>query len=88
MYLGTAQVSATAEVKKITNAFCRVAQEDMEKNRLGLEWRDYCSALLIPLNKCRRDNLYLPWKCDHERHEYEKCQYIQYKSRLLNPEKH
>ena len=28
-------------------------------------------SLLIPLNVCRRDNLYVPWKCENERHVYE-----------------
>ena len=28
--------------------------------------------LLIPLNVCRKDKLYMPWECDNERHAYEK----------------
>lgn len=28
--------------------------------------------LLIPLNVCRKDKLYLPWECENERHAYEK----------------
>ena len=63
-------------------------QEDLKKNRISLEWRDFCSGLLIPLNKCRQENFYMPWTCKHEKHEYEKCQYFQYKSRLLKPEGH
>lgn len=35
-------------------------------------WRDNCSALLISLNKCRHATLYAPWKCEDERHTYEK----------------
>ncbi|KIJ29735.1 hypothetical protein M422DRAFT_214896 [Sphaerobolus stellatus SS14] len=54
------------------------SQEEMKANRLPLGYRDNCSALLIPLNKCRRQNLYLPWHCDHERHEYERCQYFDF----------
>jgi hypothetical protein len=30
------------------------------------------SRLLIPLNKCRHQTLYQPWKCEDERHGYEK----------------
>ena len=26
--------------------------------------------LLIPLNVCRKNNLYLPWECEHERYVY------------------
>ena len=63
-------------------------QEDLQKNRIALEWRDFCSGLLIPLNKCRQENYYMPWTCKHEKHEYEKCQYFQYKSRLLKPDSH
>ncbi len=32
-------------------------------------------SLLIPLNICRHKTDYLPWKCEDERHVYEKCQY-------------
>lgn len=28
--------------------------------------------LLIPLNVCRHKELYMPWKCEDERHGYEK----------------
>jgi hypothetical protein len=29
-------------------------------------------SLLIPLNICRKKNLYKSWECDHDRHVYEK----------------
>ncbi|WFD31751.1 hypothetical protein MSPP1_002790 [Malassezia sp. CBS 17886] len=45
--------------------------EESQANRLPLGYRDSCSALLIPLNKCRRQTLYAPWKCEDERHTYE-----------------
>ncbi|RSH92582.1 hypothetical protein EHS25_008027 [Saitozyma podzolica] len=51
------------------------SQAELNAERVPLGWRDQCSALLIPLNKCRRKELYLPWKCEDERHGYEKCQY-------------
>lgn len=50
----------------------------MAKSRIPLEYRDYCANLLIPLNKCRGETFYLPWKCETERHAYEKCQYDEY----------
>eukprot|EP00899_Mesostigma_viride_P026895 jgi/Mesvir1/7390/Mv19191-RA.1 len=40
------------------------------------------AGLLIPLNKCRREELYLPWKCQDERHAYEKCQYVEFLKRV------
>ncbi|PWN88505.1 hypothetical protein FA10DRAFT_254738 [Acaromyces ingoldii] len=49
--------------------------EESNAARLPIGWRDNCSALLIPLNKCRKETLYAPWKCEDERHTYEKCQY-------------
>ncbi|SNX87934.1 related to NADH-ubiquinone oxidoreductase B18 subunit [Melanopsichium pennsylvanicum] len=49
--------------------------EDSNAARLPLGYRDQCSALLIPLNKCRKQTFYAPWKCEDERHTYEKCQY-------------
>ncbi len=65
-------------------------QEEMARAKLDLGYRDYCAHLLIPLNACRRASLYAPWKCGHERHEYEKCQYLEYKRRVakLDASKH
>ncbi|KAG1740364.1 NADH-ubiquinone oxidoreductase B18 subunit-domain-containing protein [Suillus lakei] len=51
------------------------SQEELKAAKVPLAWRDQCSALLIPLNTCRRENYYLPWTCENERHGYEKCQY-------------
>ena len=51
------------------------AQEEMDAARLPYVWRDYCAHLLIPLNECRSATYYMPWKCKHEKHVYEKCQY-------------
>jgi hypothetical protein len=34
--------------------------------------------LLIPLNACRHDTFYMPWRCGPERHAYEKCQYVEH----------
>uniref|UniRef100_A0ABQ0LVT0 NADH dehydrogenase [ubiquinone] 1 beta subcomplex subunit 7 n=1 Tax=Mycena chlorophos TaxID=658473 RepID=A0ABQ0LVT0_MYCCL len=49
------------------------SQEELKAHRVPLQWRDSCSALVIPLNVCRKKTLYMPWECDHERHAYEKC---------------
>lgn len=35
----------------------------MSEARLPLAYRDSCAGLLIPLNRCRVDTCYLPWKC-------------------------
>ncbi|KAJ3726552.1 NADH-ubiquinone oxidoreductase B18 subunit-domain-containing protein [Lentinula raphanica] len=58
------------------------SREEMKAAKLPLGWRDQCSALLIPLNICRRDKNFLPWECEHERHAYEKCQYDDYMRRM------
>jgi NADH dehydrogenase (ubiquinone) 1 beta subcomplex subunit 7 len=50
-------------------------QKDMQNAKIDLAHRDFCAHLLIPLNECRRAEYYIPWKCGHERHAYEKCQY-------------
>ena len=59
-----------------------VLQEDLQNAKIPLGYRDFCAHLLVPLNACRRKELYLPWKCEHERHAYEKCEYLEYKRRL------
>ncbi|GAA5985252.1 hypothetical protein JCM5350_005563 [Sporobolomyces pararoseus] len=46
--------------------------------RVPIGWRDQCGKLLVPLNVCRHENLYANWKCDDERHAYEKCQYDEF----------
>ena len=77
---------------------CRTCNQDpsradhlCEKNRTqrplaacGPHLRDYCAHLLIPLNECRHKNYYLPWKCEHERHDYETCEYKEYTRRMHN----
>lgn len=43
---------------------CLATQKEMSDARLPLAYRDSCAHLLIPLNRCRRDEYYLPWKCE------------------------
>ena len=38
-------------------------REQMSEARLPLQYRDSCAHLLIPLNRCRYEEYYLPWKC-------------------------
>ncbi|KAF1983235.1 hypothetical protein K402DRAFT_361680 [Aulographum hederae CBS 113979] len=57
-------------------------REEMAAAGLPLAYRDSCANLLIPLNRCRFETYYLPWKCETERHSYEKCQYEEFKKRV------
>jgi NADH dehydrogenase (ubiquinone) 1 beta subcomplex subunit 7 len=36
----------------------------MSAAKLPLAYRDSCAHLLIPLNRCRFEEYYLPWKCE------------------------
>ncbi|KAE8683010.1 NADH dehydrogenase 1 beta subcomplex subunit 7 [Hibiscus syriacus] len=56
-------------------------QEEMVANKVPSH-RDQC-AHLDPLNKCRQAEFYLPWKCENERHPYEKCEYELVMERML-----
>ncbi|PSR72865.1 hypothetical protein PHLCEN_2v11232 [Hermanssonia centrifuga] len=47
------------------------SQEELKAARVPLGWRDGCSALLLPLNVCRKEKYYLPWECENEKHAYE-----------------
>ncbi|THW21437.1 hypothetical protein D6D25_06880 [Aureobasidium pullulans] len=58
------------------------SREEMSDARLPIPYRDTCAHLLIPLNRCRHNEYYLPWKCENERHSYEKCQYEEFKKRV------
>jgi NADH dehydrogenase (ubiquinone) 1 beta subcomplex subunit 7 len=62
-------------------------QAEMAEARVPLPYRDQCAHLLIPLNKCRVAEYYLPWKCEPERHAYEKCQYELVMERMLQMQK-
>ncbi|TKX18191.1 putative NADH-ubiquinone oxidoreductase B18 subunit (NDUFB7) [Elsinoe australis] len=57
-------------------------REEMSAAKLPIAYRDSCAHLLIPLNRCRYEEYYLPWKCEDERHSYEKCQYEEFKKRV------
>ncbi|KAI5779260.1 NADH-ubiquinone oxidoreductase B18 subunit-domain-containing protein [Geopyxis carbonaria] len=64
----------------------QLSHAEMSAARLPLAYRDTCAHLLVPLNKCRYDTFYMPWKCEDERHSYEKCQYVEFKKRVAKME--
>lgn len=39
-------------------------REEMRDAKVPLAYRDNCAHLLIPLNRCRFETYYLPWKCE------------------------
>mmetsp|Transcript_6155 Transcript_6155/g.12659 ORF Transcript_6155/g.12659 Transcript_6155/m.12659 type:complete len:90 (+) Transcript_6155:26-295(+) len=60
------------------------AEQDLEllkKHQVPIPLRDHCAHLLVPLNVCRQETLYSPFHCQHQRHTYEECQFIQYERR-------
>ncbi|VEU21867.1 DEKNAAC102867 [Brettanomyces naardenensis] len=59
-----------------------ISREEMKKNEVPIAFRDRCAGLLIPLNKCRKEGWYMPWNCVEERHDYEHCQYLDFKRRV------
>ncbi|EOD41134.1 NADH-ubiquinone oxidoreductase B18 subunit [Emiliania huxleyi CCMP1516] len=54
----------------------------MKDAKLPLGFRDNCAHLLIPLNQCRYDTYFLPWKCRDLFHDYEHCQHHEYERRV------
>ncbi|KAJ2155968.1 hypothetical protein GGF46_005493 [Coemansia sp. RSA 552] len=60
---------------EFTEPEMKISAEEMASARIPLRYRDYCAHMLVPLNKCRHRTMYLPWKCEGERHAYEECQY-------------
>lgn len=40
------------------------SRQEMSEARLPMQYRDSCAHLLIPLNRCRQAEYYLPWKCE------------------------
>lgn len=51
-------------VKGDTDRVTAATREEMSAARVPLAYRDSCAHLLIPLNKCRYEEYYLPWKCE------------------------
>ena len=47
----------------LNSTTARATREQMSEARLPLQYRDSCAHLLIPLNRCRFEEYYLPWKC-------------------------
>jgi NADH dehydrogenase (ubiquinone) 1 beta subcomplex subunit 7 len=54
----------------------------MKQHKIPLGYRDRCARLLVPLNECRRQTAFLPWKCSQLRHDYEECQYLDFQRRV------
>lgn len=48
---------------QLLTAYAEATREEMRDARLPIAYRDSCAHLLIPLNKCRRETWYAPWKC-------------------------
>jgi NADH dehydrogenase (ubiquinone) 1 beta subcomplex subunit 7 len=61
------------------------AEQDLELLKLHqvpIHLRDKCAHLLVPLNVCRRETLFHPDRCGHQRHIYEECQHIAWSARV------
>ena len=56
--------------------------ELLRKNHVPVGLRDNCAHLLVSLNLCRRETMFSPHQCTHQRHIYEECQYIAWQSRV------
>ncbi|KIW62260.1 hypothetical protein PV04_10453 [Phialophora macrospora] len=79
-------IESVKEAVGLGDGAAPASREAMSEARLPLAYRDSCAHLLIPLNKCRHDTWFLPWKCETERHGYEKCQYEEFKKRVAKME--
>jgi hypothetical protein len=45
----------------------------LKREGVKVEWRDFCSHLLMPWNRCRRATSFASWKCHTEKHAWEEC---------------
>ncbi|KAK8934561.1 NADH dehydrogenase [ubiquinone] 1 beta subcomplex subunit 7 [Platanthera zijinensis] len=79
--------AAEEDVKLGSSKPMIATQAEMVEERVPIPYRDQCAHLLIPLNKCRVKEFYLPWKCEVERHGYEKCEYELVMERMLQMQK-
>lgn len=50
----------------------------MREANMTIRLRSWCAHHVMPLQKCRSENFWLPYKCEHEREMFEKCRYKEY----------
>lgn len=50
-------------------------KEEMMSARIHPKFRDYCAHKLIEFKNCRQLKFPFVFRCAHERHEYEQCEY-------------
>jgi hypothetical protein len=55
---------AMGDTHEVLTVRTEATREEMSAARLPLPYRDSCAHLLIPLNRCRHEEYYLPWKCE------------------------
>jgi len=60
----------------------QATEEEMAAARIPLQYRDHCAHILIPLNKCRKKNMFMRTdECHDMMHTYERCQFALYQDR-------
>jgi NADH dehydrogenase (ubiquinone) 1 beta subcomplex subunit 7 len=78
--------------KKHEKMVHKVSEEEMDKADIPVHNRDLCVHHLIPLNNCRLNNYFLPFRCGEERLRYERClfklwlKYVRKSERLFRRE--
>jgi len=53
----------------------KATEAEMVSAKVPLKLRDYCAHLFINYQACKRDKFPYVYRCKHEKHEYEECQY-------------
>mmetsp|Transcript_11233 Transcript_11233/g.37194 ORF Transcript_11233/g.37194 Transcript_11233/m.37194 type:complete len:132 (+) Transcript_11233:2-397(+) len=74
--------AAEATGGSLANPGPKISREQMRDGKVPLGFRDNCAHLLIPLNECRYETSFLPWRCKDLRHAYEACQHHEYERRV------
>jgi len=63
-------------------------EDEMIKAKLPLKYRDYCAHYFISYMKCKRDaGPFGFYSCDHEKHDWEHCQYEDFVMRMKEYER-
>lgn len=50
-------------------------EEEMDSAKLIHRYRDYCAHKLIDLQGCLKNNRPFYWRCSHERHAFNECEF-------------
>ncbi|XP_069127312.1 NADH dehydrogenase [ubiquinone] 1 beta subcomplex subunit 7-like [Argopecten irradians] len=64
-----------------------LSYEEMVAHKIPEEYRDYCAHYYVDMLKCFRKNMPFGYRCKHEKHHWEHCEYEEMVGRMKEYER-